>query len=256
LNAWLGHAPFDTTGRTVANLTVALTTYAGLDNLPRLAGGRVLTRVWADGRLQKGLYARGSLLHDGGDAVETRVLTIPKPVHSAGMNTFDLSLGLDRVRSVPKLVRRNCSISTRPSVRSVTRFMPRDRSSIRIALLTRWQTRWAVFTGGDLLGDYLRDRSGSWKQADLSPLEAGLVWLLPLLNIRAEPLLVERKAETLREGKIQRGSADIIAYDPEVGLMVVDATRRLPDAHKRDQLLNTVHNLRAILAREEVPITA
>jgi len=69
-------------------------------------------------------------------------------------------------------------------------------------------------------------------------LDSGFSWLLEMIDIRS--LRLAKKGENISEDKVQKGSADIIAYDSNSKmLLAIDCTRGVPKGDKIDRIKNT-----------------
>ena len=89
----------------------------------------------------------------------------------------------------------------------------------------------ALFDAGKNMEKHLLDPK------DDEDLEASVSWLLEMMNIRSLKL---GRDEAVRENKTEKGSADIIAYDPESRkMLVIDCTFGVPSGTKIDKIKNT-----------------
>jgi hypothetical protein len=103
------------------------------------------------------------------------------------------------------------------------------------------------FEGGQHLQEYLSKVQPVKGQQPMLPFEAGVLLTLAAINLRHVPLMVFRDAESIHvEGQSNR-SADIIALDPDLGLLVIDCTTGVPSDQKIQRLRNTVQYLGSLL---------
>src|SRR5207245_2472787 len=85
------------------------------------------------------------------------------------------------------------------------------------------------------------------KNQPLAEFEAGVVMTLAAIHLHHIPLLIYQDAEHVREDGREKGSADIIGADRDLGLLIIDCTLNIPDLPKIQKLVNTARDLGARL---------
>jgi len=96
------------------------------------------------------------------------------------------------------------------------------------------------FDAGKNIEKYLLDAK------DAENFESAVSWLLQIIGFHAMKLNDKAKGQSLRVDGAEVGSADILAYDPQTGrLLVVDCTIGVPESAKLQRIKNSAERLRS-----------
>jgi len=240
LNAWLGFDLFDVNGRSATNLELSFPIYAMLDELPVVDGSTIEVHGRAHGRLQSSVVAHWDVSRSN-TILETAQLKVPRPKNRNAMNTFTVSTQTPRQFSrgdhaAFQLYHRKLGALGREVTQSYSFLHGIDTPDPLRRVVE-------LFDGGKNLRAYLRNSRPEKQPTTVGPFESGVLWLLELMSIRAIPLLLVREAENIRAGREWRGSGDIVAHHPNLGVVVLDCTRTVPDTQKADQLRESTRYL-------------
>ncbi len=224
LNELMGLAFFSASGPTRVRLGLAVSVYAAFDPIPTIRNG-----------------AAHVSLHVHSYPSPSRAIPVPDSEAKEGVHRLDLEMPLDVDR-----LNANDYVEFQMFHKDLGHLNLGSPSRVypthRVLGSDPFVEALGHFDGGKHLREYL-SRPQLAKNQPLPPFEAGVLLTLSALNLRYAPLMVYREAETLRDEGREVGSADIIAFDHECGLLVLDCTSSPPPDDKIQKLRNTVQAL-------------
>ena len=243
LNEFMGLAFFSNNQASPMRLGLAVTVYAAFDPIPTIRDGAAHVSLHAHRSLQPKLTVRGRIRRDTtAYPSPSRLLPIPSSSSGNDVQQIALEMPVDLGRLNPNdyvefqmfhkdLGQLNLG---RPSWAYPTQLRAIGTDPLLDAL--------QHFDGGQHVGEYL-SRTRQATPQSLSSFEAGVLLTFSAVNLRYAPLMVYREAEHMRDQGREIGSADIVAFDFECGLLVIDCTSNVPTIDKIQKLRNTVQAL-------------
>lgn len=85
--------------------------------------------------------------------------------------------------------------------------------------------------------------------------EVSTSWLLSILGMRPIFLAYNDECEKVKEGKVEKGAADVLAFDDARGaILAVDNTANVPTAQKMDKIRNTAKFIADKVGQEVTPV--
>jgi hypothetical protein len=235
-NHWLGMAMFNQDGRRALSLNIVLPVYAWFRPTPTLAGTRVGLAGVCHGALQGKLSARVFVRGQNSEVRDSAVVRLQTPTEPNGLNDVAFGLPFEQAQ-----------------------FAAGDRVEVRVyhddlgdldldAQVQHTYLRGehpdplgqalVLFNAGQRIAASLGARGQGIGNAP-PVFDAAVAALFGLLLQHVVPLFADRSNEGLSDDGVTLGSADVLAHDDQVGLVVVDFTRAVPLAEKAERLRQT-----------------
>lgn len=251
LNYWLGAELVQSGGNSTITLALDFPVYAALVDPPTLRGPTAIVQGEAHGRMQGSLSAQAAIRRND-KLITFRTLYVPPSENADATNRFDLTLPLPSAPLSPndqiqfRLYHDKLGELSNPATIYVGYVQP-DAPDLVARVVS-------LFAAGQRLTNDLTNPQGPRSQG-LAPFEAATMWLMCVICDRCIPLFVRPEGETLREGKQDQGSADVILYNyqQETGIVLLDCTVAVPSTDKAERLRNTAFSVSERLA---IPIGA